>query len=80
MLAAIVGCETTAVGLLAVVGAITIFFFLLDTIYTLLQYARGFLAKYFLPHENHTLVSKYGKWAGKLYMYLPFNKIIILVK
>ncbi|GLV45728.1 uncharacterized protein CBL_02748 [Carabus blaptoides fortunei] len=63
MLAAIVGCETSVTGLLAIVGAVVICFFLLDTVFTLLQYARGFLSKYFLPHENHTLVAKYGKWA-----------------
>nr|AEE61795.1 unknown [Dendroctonus ponderosae] len=49
--------------LLLAVGALTILFFFLDLIWSLLQVARAVLAPLFLPNEENALARKYGAWA-----------------
>lgn len=49
--------------ILALVGLLTIFFLLLDTIWTLLQGFRALLAPYLLPNEENNLTKKFGSWA-----------------
>lgn len=50
---------------LVTVGALTIFFFFLDIIWSLLQFFRALLAPLFLPNEDGSLLKKYGSWACK---------------
>jgi 17beta-estradiol 17-dehydrogenase / very-long-chain 3-oxoacyl-CoA reductase len=49
--------------LLTTLGCIVIFFFLLGNLWGLLQATRAILAPFFLPHEETSLVKKYGTWA-----------------
>lgn len=50
---------------LLMVGALTILFFFLDLIWSLLQVSRAVLAPLFLPNEENALARKYGPWACK---------------
>ncbi|XP_044267593.1 hydroxysteroid dehydrogenase-like protein 1 [Tribolium madens] len=49
--------------ILAVFGCIVIFLFLLNTLWGLMQATRAILAPFFLPHEETSLIKKYGQWA-----------------
>ncbi|RZC36090.1 hydroxysteroid dehydrogenase-like protein 1, partial [Asbolus verrucosus] len=49
--------------LLAFVGSLVIFFFSLNTLWGLVQLIRAILAPYLLPHEEVSLLKKYGTWA-----------------
>ncbi|KAK9754546.1 short chain dehydrogenase [Popillia japonica] len=56
------GCHVYT-SVLAVVGGITLFFLLLDTLWNIILAARALLAPFFLTHEEQNLVKRYGSWA-----------------
>ncbi|CAG9769090.1 unnamed protein product [Ceutorhynchus assimilis] len=45
------------------IGALTLYFFILDHLWSLLQLANAFLAPLFLPNKDGSLSKKYGPWA-----------------
>ncbi|XP_018562623.1 inactive hydroxysteroid dehydrogenase-like protein 1 [Anoplophora glabripennis] len=49
--------------LLAAVGLLAIFLFLLENLWSLLQAVRAILAPYFIPNEETALAKKFGPWA-----------------
>lgn len=50
---------------LAVIGAIAVTFFVIDSVWSLLELITSYLMPYFLPNEVQTLTKKFGTWAGK---------------
>lgn len=48
-----------------VVGALSIAVFLYSNLKSLVKIIKALLEPYFQPQLPHTLVDKYGKWAGK---------------
>lgn len=48
---------------LAVIGFVVLIFFILDSIWSILQASRAILAPLFIPTEETSLLKKYGPWA-----------------
>ncbi|KRT85300.1 dehydrogenase, partial [Oryctes borbonicus] len=56
------GCQIYT-SILAILGSITLFFLLLDTLWNIVLVTRAVLAPYLLADEETNLVKKYGCWA-----------------
>ncbi|KAJ8958902.1 hypothetical protein NQ318_019670 [Aromia moschata] len=48
---------------MVLIGILTLFFFLFDALWSLLQVCRAVLAPLFIPNEETSLTKKYGPWA-----------------
>ena len=51
---------------LILAGAWAVMCWSIDNLKSVIQIIKSLLTPYFQPHENKSLVERYGKWAGKV--------------
>lgn len=54
---------------LAVLGAIFLAFWILDSLWSVLELISSYMMPYFLPAEVQPLATKYGPWAGMYFFW-----------
>lgn len=52
--------------ILAIIGAIAVTLFLIDSLWSVLELVTSYLTPFFLPTEEQSLTKKFGSWAGKI--------------
>lgn len=51
--------------ILALVGAVALFLFLIDALWSVFELISSYLMPYFLPSEVQPLSKRFGPWAGE---------------
>lgn len=51
---------------LLLAGVYAVICWSMDNLKSVIQIIKSILTPYFQPHENKSLVERYGKWAGKI--------------